>query len=273
MATAMTDEEQNLNDSDTDFIPCPKHPEEPVIFVCANCAEEWACALCVTTCHDGHCLDSFKDYVEQKRQSLRQKMHEVEHNTLPSLKEQIDLLNVELEKNASRTENTKEAILNRSEELKAELDKISRKFTRVCRQTESENDSKLEIHKEHLENIYHEYMQEMAKFEQQLLEDNNDEVDESQIPKVREQPSFPTTTTTTFEPGVATEDQMAALFGDLKIIKTRIGDTANINDDDIDEKEDTENGDCSDQQKENLTTDVLCAELEEDISVEDPRLQ
>ncbi|XP_033729936.1 tripartite motif-containing protein 45-like [Pecten maximus] len=195
---------------------CKPHGKEAV-FACKQCVDELCCEDCVVTTHQCHPFKKISVLMAEKREIIANYIKVLEEQKIPMLQKQMAAAQQKLAKTEKNSGDTRRAVQERSTQLKAELDKVLNRNVRRCEEMAFENESKLMVYKEHMENILTEYRQKLNKVQQVIDEGSIEEIihTKNNLPKPPVYPQYPDITLPSFTPGDPT--QLREAFGSIII--------------------------------------------------------
>ncbi|XP_060070587.1 uncharacterized protein LOC132550520 [Ylistrum balloti] len=193
---------------------CKPHGMEAV-FACMQCEDALCCEDCVVTTHQCHRFKKISVLMAEKRETIENYIRYLEGQKLPSLKEQMEVNERKLLKTQRDSREARRAILERSKQLKAELDKVLNRNVRRCEEMAFENESKLTVYKEHMENILTEHRQKLREVQRVIDEGSIEEIIHTRknLPQPPVYPQYPDIHLPTFTPG--DPSQLRAAFGTI----------------------------------------------------------
>ncbi|XP_069118572.1 uncharacterized protein PF3D7_1120000-like [Argopecten irradians] len=208
------DQSQKKND-----LVCKPHGMEAV-FACMQCGDALCCEDCVVTTHQCHPFKKISVLMDEKREIIENYIQMLEEQRLPMIKEQMDETDRQLAKTEEESSEAQRAILERSTQLKKELDKVLNRNVRRCEEMAFENESKLMVYKEHMENILTEYRQKLNEVQRVIDEGSIEEIIETNknLPTPHQYPQYPDINLPTFTPG--DPSQLREAFGTIVLNTT-----------------------------------------------------
>ncbi|OWF53400.1 uncharacterized protein LOC110446462 [Mizuhopecten yessoensis] len=201
MACALQTDGQLENDPKNDLV-CKPHGIKAV-FACMQCKDTLCCEDCVVTTHQCHPFKKLSVLMAEKRASIENYITLLEQTKLPLLKEQMKATENQLARNEIDAKEARKAVLERSTKLKSELDKVINKSVRKCEEMAFENESKLTVYKEHMENILTEYRQKLSQVQHVIDEGTVEEIIHTtkNLPQPPVYPQYPDLHLPTFTAG------------------------------------------------------------------------
>lgn len=217
MACALPTEDQQERETD---LVCKPHGLMAVL-ACVQCDEALCCQNCVINFHECHEFKTIATLIQEKRKKIENHIKLLKETKVPQLNEQLrqaQLMMVQMQSETNTSE-AERALDERAALLKAELDKVINQTVRRCEEMAFENHAKLQVYKDHMENILTEYRQKLAEIERVLDEGTVEEILHlrKNLPPRPVYPQYPDLVYPTLTPG--DPSHLLEAFGSLVITK------------------------------------------------------
>ncbi|XP_069130109.1 uncharacterized protein [Argopecten irradians] len=156
---------------------CTHHPGMGFVFVCTLCDNEPICIKCVTDRHNKHDLVVLTDFVSEQKQIIKRYEEELSKTHIPKLESEIKENDEHFKGSKQLISEMTNDIKRHGEQMKEEIDKITDRLLKLCKDFEKMNEDITEKNKTKLTKRLHEQLRpRLERCHQVLTSGINDDV-------------------------------------------------------------------------------------------------